>query len=80
MLISVSVILKPRTERQCDVCQEAIGKAATVRLFGYGVEGDPPYAMFLHVKCAMLLPDDRIARALGGTSPVEIRGNLSGAG
>lgn len=52
MLISASIIKKPRKSRKCDECGKPM-TGPTLRLYGAGSSFDPPYAMYLHPECTM---------------------------
>lgn len=51
MVISASVIKKPRTYRFCDECGKHI-QGETTRIFGYAERGDRPCAVYMHRWCA----------------------------
>ena len=52
-VISAKVIKKPRLRRICESCAEMMPAGEPqVRLYGCGMCGDPPYAVYTCVKCA----------------------------
>jgi hypothetical protein len=52
MLISATVIRKPRRNRRCEICSKFIGPQPTLRLYGAAETGDKPYLLWFHVPCA----------------------------
>ena len=50
MLISASIIKRPRRVRVCDLCEVMIVQNA-LRLYGSAETGDKPYVMWLHPEC-----------------------------
>ena len=50
MIISASVILKPRVIRRCESCRKEIA-GPTLRLYGSAHRGDSPYVIYLHPEC-----------------------------
>lgn len=52
MIISATVIRKPRRNRRCGICREFIGPQPTLRLYGADETGDRPYPLWFHVTCA----------------------------
>jgi len=56
MIIAATVIHKPRVKRCCSVCEEQIGLAPTLQLYGMGMEGDPPYRLYFCLPCATTFP------------------------
>ena len=64
-VISAKVINKPKVKRCCDINGGVlkIGEPC-LRTYGYGMKGDPPYPMYLCLKCASRLTDKKIIDAL----------------
>jgi hypothetical protein len=50
MIISASIIYKPRTIRRCESCRKEI-TGSTLRLYGSAGGGDPPYVIYIHPDC-----------------------------
>ena len=50
MIISASIIKKPRRIRKCDTCHREI-TGPTLRLYGSAGRGDPPYVVYIHPDC-----------------------------
>ena len=51
MVISASIIWKPRKEWHCDECGRDQIEGPAVRLYGAAHLVDPPYVIKLHPKC-----------------------------
>lgn len=66
MIISATVIRKPRRNRRCEFCSKFIGPQPTLRLYGAAETGDEPYPLWFHVTCAQEWPgfSPKIAAAL----------------
>jgi hypothetical protein len=53
MIISAKEIKHSRKYRLCAMCKTELPIYSTCyRLFGYGVEGDKPYAIYVCLRCA----------------------------
>jgi hypothetical protein len=51
MIISASIIWKPRKKWHCDECGKDQIEGPAVRLYGAAHHGDPPYIIKLHPMC-----------------------------
>lgn len=61
-VISAKVI-KPRKQRRCDNCSKVIMPGQpTLRLYGMAMEGDRPWAVYLHPGCE-LSKDQKVVEA-----------------
>lgn len=67
MIISATVIKKPRRLRQCEECGKVIN-GTTLRLFGAAFYGDSPYAVFMHPSCCVWT-HPKIIAAIESISP-----------
>ena len=66
-VISAKIIKKPRLARSCNNygCQKVLSpRMPIVRLYGSACEGDPPYTLYLCVKCAAKQSDPKIIKAM----------------
>ena len=52
MILSAKLILKPRRNRPCAVCERRIGTNPLIQLYGAADVGDKPYPLWLHIACA----------------------------
>jgi hypothetical protein len=50
MIISAILIKNSRMIRYCEHCNKRI-EGETLRLYGAGLNGDPPYVIYLHPNC-----------------------------
>lgn len=49
MIISAKLIKKSRVLRRCEECGKKMEPGSSVlRLYGAGMEGDPPYVIYVH--------------------------------
>ena len=65
MIISAKMIAKPRKIRACAMCGGLIYRSS-LRLYGSGHVGDPPYVMYIHKNCTTN-DDPKIDRAKATT-------------
>ena len=50
MIIAAKAVNQTKTKRYCESCHHVI-RGKHIRLFGAAMEGDPPYAIYLHWHC-----------------------------
>ena len=63
--ISVKVIKNPKKIRTCEGYRHAVTMLAPhIRLYGRAFVGDPPYVMYICLKCAEESDDPKIKEAL----------------
>lgn len=67
MIIAASIIKKARKQRRCEFCNRFI-EGPTLRMYGYGVFGDPPYAIYVHPGCTDY-NDPKIIKAIQNHDP-----------
>ena len=65
MIISASIIKKPRKIRYCSVCnKEIIGE--TLRTYGSAHSQDPKYCLYTYIECSKNFSDPKIKELLNG--------------
>ena len=67
MVISARLIKRGRVDHRCAQCDRVI-IGEKLRLFGAGMEGDPPYTIYMHPDC-VFFKDRKVESILDGRTP-----------